>query len=87
MPKSVAELRKLINLARKSGLKSLSFDGVSFEFDQSKQPATNNQVGSLAPLSSDDAVMPRDDELLYASSPYYDQLKSQREEANKPQEN
>ncbi len=86
MAKSIAELKKLINLARKSGLKSITFDGVSLQFEDSKTPATATPTGSSVPLASD-AVMPRDDELLYASSPYYDQLKSQREEANKPQEN
>jgi len=85
---NVKELRKLIALAKKSGLKSLKLGDISFEFNDAKPEAkpSARPLGLGDPLSSD-AVMPRDDELLYASTPYYQELISQRAEANKPQEN
>lgn len=87
MAKSIGELRKLINLAKKSGLKSLNFDGVSFEFETTTPATAIPSTSSLASPLDDIGEPPREDELLYASTPYYDELRAQREAAKKPQEN
>lgn len=86
MAKSIGELRKLINLAKKSGLKSLNFDGVSFEFNPEASATSHVSPSSLSPMLAEQSEMPREDELLYAAVPYYDELKAQREDAKKPQE-
>lgn len=90
------ELEKIIKIAKKHGAKSLEVNGVKLEFadlhqslgnpaeSQTTLPATGNAAG--IPISqSDSEPMPPDDELLYLSSPYFDQLKEQRKAALGPE--
>lgn len=87
MAKDVADLENLIAFARKSGLKSLKFDGIEFEFSAPHipPPKPNLTGDSLASLLDKDAQMPPDDELIYASTDYFDQLRAQREAAKAPE--
>lgn len=79
------ELTKLVRFARKQGLKFLKCGEVEFEFSNPSQVRVRAQKGTAGePLKSDEK-MPTDDEMLFRSSPYYDELLNQRENSAKEQ--
>lgn len=87
MAKDTADLENLIAFARANGLKSLKYDGVEFEFSAQPPPPppiADTLASLLASAEDKDAELPPDDELLYASTPYFDELRAQREAATKP---
>ena len=75
MDEELATLEKLVETARRLCLKSVSIAGVSLELLPEKPAA--EAVGSLPETNGE--PMPADDEMLYASSPFYDVLKIDRE--------
>lgn len=87
MAKDTAPLENLIAFARANGLKSLKYKGIEFEFSapQSPPPPNADTLASLLSANDEDAKMPGDDEMLYASSPYFDELRAQREAAQAPE--
>lgn len=86
MAKDTASLENLIAFARANGLKSLKYNGIEFEFSAPTIPPQTDTAGSLASLvKENEAEMPSDDEMLYASSPYFDELRAQREAASAPE--
>lgn len=77
------DLKKVLTLARQYGLKSLSLEGVSFEFkeEQKAKALTNdNPVVVFQDKEDLEAKMPPDDEMLQYSTPFFDQIKKQRAE-------
>lgn len=88
MAKDTADLENLIAFARANGLKSLKFKGIEFEFSAQQSPpplANPDTLASLLNAADKEAEMPGDDEMLYASSPYFDELRAQREAAQAPE--
>ena len=81
MDKDLQKIRKLINFARKQGLKSLKAGDIEFEFSGSPEPKRRKPLVMGEPLSSD-IEMPGDDEMLYASTPYFDHLLAERKNPN-----
>lgn len=85
MAKGFADLENLIEFARLNGLKALKYKGIEFEFSVPATPPHQSHGNPLASLLDKDAEMPADDELLYASTPYFDELRAQREAAKAPE--
>lgn len=85
MAKGLADLENLIAFARTHGLKSIKYDGIEFEFSAPPLPPTQLEGTPLASLLDKDAEMPGDDEMLFASTPYYDELRAQRDAATAPE--
>lgn len=84
MAKGTANLEKLIELARANGLKRLKHGTTEFEFS-TPLPATSDASPLGVPLSSlePEERPPSDDEMLYASTPYFDELRAEREKASR----
>lgn len=83
MAKGATDLEKLLKLAQQYGLKRLKVGSTEFEFGiaihHSKTPS---DLG--APLASlNEERPPSDDEMLYASTPYFDVLRAEREKASR----
>ncbi len=83
MAQTAADLRKIIKLAKKEGLKSLKFGDIHLEFHSTQSippPATHPAVPlSGVPLDTDSEKIPGDDVMLYAATPFYDELVAQRD--------
>lgn len=95
MIKNVSELKKLLIFARKQGIETLKVGGIEATFHkQSPTPQPQN-----TPLAISDAIMtaaqslveedrqPSDDEMLFASTDYFDQLRASRKDAASPPNN
>lgn len=99
MIKNLSELRKLIQFARKSGLDSVKCGNVEFKFKAVDQKTQDEITAARRSVSQSIPVMgnavqsflegerpPSEDELLYASTDYFDLLRADREKATKPPE-
>lgn len=73
----IEQMQKLIDLAKANGLKSISTAAISFQFYD--DPPKLEAEGSL-PENNGEKI-PDDDEMLYASTPYFDQLRAERQGA------
>ena len=81
--KSIEEIKALIELSRDQGLTKMEVDGVMFHIAPQVQtivrdPSIETKPEDLiSPLSVFDE--PDEDEVLYYSSPYYEEIQYQRE--------
>lgn len=92
MKKSAIDREKLkdaIDFARENGLKSICIDGVAMEIGEIKEPKheprelTEDEIKKLARAAGEPMS---EEEILYYSTPYYDELqarKKAKEEAAK----
>lgn len=81
-------LEKLTAYAKKNGIREIKFGEVEIKFDtnpqpipQSKKPSAKPVKGDTIDISADLEEMPSDDEMLFRSTSYYDELKAQRKQA------
>jgi hypothetical protein len=77
------KLKNLVKTAKDLGVKRFKFDNLEIEFWEQEGPAAFVPVADGQPLASSDVDMPTEDEMLYASSPYFDVIRAQRQEAKK----
>ena len=81
--KSIGEIKALIELCREQSLTKVEIDGVTFHITP-KTEITRRSLSEeikpedlISPLSAFDE--PGDDEVLFYSSPYYDELQAEKE--------
>lgn len=83
--KTKAEMAEMIEFAREQGLKKIELDGIVFHLDKVAQHS-----GEVPELLPEDIVSPlsvldemSEDEILFWSSPYYDELQAKKQAALK----
>lgn len=78
------ELKRLLTIASKFNLKHLTIGDVEFEFRDHAPIKTTKSPQDVPVIVKDpddlDAKMPPDDEMLFASTPYFDVMQAQRKE-------
>lgn len=77
------DLKDLVELANKYGLKAVRLDDVAIEFFDKPKPVINVPPPKFEDLIKQDE-MPSDDELQYLSSAHWDEIQAQKEEGLKP---
>jgi hypothetical protein len=87
--KSIDEIKAYIQLCREQGLTKMEVDGVMFHIAPQTQIThrPNEELKGedlISPLSAFDE--PDEDEVLYYSSPYYEEIQYQRELQKKREE-
>lgn len=78
------DLISLIKLAKKSGLKRIKTGDIELEFHVEHKENTRPEVGRSVIDDLPKERMPSDDEMLYASTQYFDDLVAQRTGNVKP---
>lgn len=95
MALTAAEILQVLEKAKELGLQHIEVEGFEASFGQpsasapSPQPTVNPQLGAVQPVperDAEDIVKPMsvfdemtDEEILYYSTPYYDELQAKKE--------
>lgn len=75
------KLKEAIDFARENGLKSICIDGVTMEIGEIKEPKheprelTEDEIKKLARAAGEPMS---EEEILYYSTPYYDELQARK---------